>query len=418
MPSEEEIKYMFKTNKDGAGFAVQGWFEYERWNPKTKKKEISRRFEVHYQKGFMNVDDLIEALGPADKLKDKRVVMHCRITTNGLSNAQTTHPFLLSCNYGDLRKTKGEGAVLFHNGVFTGLGGIIDPQASDTQDFVVGVAAKMLNNPTHISKIATKIAQTVAGVCRVLILYPNPKHPDFRIGNWVDHNGCKYSNSNFKGGQDSKYYSGYYPTKYTGYSEDDIDAYYRRKRTATQDVDKWGMNSAEFAWPSMHNHWIKIASPERLAIIKRSAIRVEQKEKKATLYYFAGAPNTPWVIDEQALEMYDKEGYKLKLQKQCEEDEEAQWEENVMQFDDLEELEDYKEMYKAGDQNVAYIEGDYWYFDKKNLVAYTDRGLKMLFKPGEVGHVRRAIINKGYDSYSEEQEEIRNYMMFAEEEEI
>ena len=139
MPTEAQIKSMFKKNPDGAGFA------YEEGDT------------VKYKKGFMNVDDLLEELGPLDKWKDKNIAMHFRIGTAGKNDKKTTHPFPISNNFGELRKLQGEGPVLFHNGVISGLGGIIDPLASDTQDFVAGVASKMLTRPNKPTKVTEAV---------------------------------------------------------------------------------------------------------------------------------------------------------------------------------------------------------------------------------------------------------------------
>ena len=439
MPSEEDIKYMFDKNPNGAGFALQGWFEHEVWNPKTRRNEKRRRFEVHYQKGFMNVDDLLEALGPAERLKDLRVVIHCRITTSGKSDKPTTHPFPLSSNYGDLRKTEGDGAVLFHNGVFTGLGGIVDKKSSDTQDFVIGVANRMLSNPNHISKIGRTIAEQIAGSCRILILYPNPNHPDFRMGTWHEHDGCQYSNTNYKGyysgytgygrststgmakanyssrWDDDDYDEDYYRMMYGQYydEDDDIDAYFRKK-DAGHEFDKYGCNHATYALPEKMCHWIKFNSKARMDIVKQTAHMIQTNEKGVKMYYFRYDDKKPWVFDEERLQAYDHEGYKMfcdALELQAEEEEEdlnQLWEDNVRFFGDEEGLEEFLIDAKATDKNYVYYEGTYWYIDHANLTAYTDKGLGLCYKTGEIGHVRQAIIQDGYDSYSEKQEGIRN----------
>ena len=101
LPSDDEIKYMFEHNPHGAGFAIQG---------DTRGDGV---FRVEYHKGVMNVDDLLEALGPREKLKNLTVAIHCRIKTSGETDKFTTHPFPISNQYADLRKTDGEGAVLF-----------------------------------------------------------------------------------------------------------------------------------------------------------------------------------------------------------------------------------------------------------------------------------------------------------------
>ena len=439
MPTDEDIKHMFEKNPHGAGFAIQGWFEKDARDPKTGKQVKRKRFEVHYQKGFMTVDDLIEALGPKEKLKDYRVVMHCRITTSGNSDKPTTHPFLLSNNYGDLRKTEGEGAVLFHNGVFTGLGGVIDKKSSDTQDFTIGIANRMLNKPGHISAISKKIAETIAGSCRVLILYPDPKHPDFRLGTWHDHNGCKYSNTGYKsnivygssqhngtssttnhycGKYSSEYDDDWYEDYYKGYydfdnpldEDDDIDDYFNKKKDTMHDYDEWGCNHAPYAFPSTDTDWIQCKDEEHIQLLERTAIDRKYKEDGTKRFYFRYDRNTPWILDHKTLQAYNQKGYyKLKEKLEYEEEETAQlWEDNIKFFVEQEALDDFLKEAKKISKNQYYYQSEYWFVDSREYIAYTDEGLKLMFKPGEVGHVRSAILDDGYDSYNEKRKAIES----------
>lgn len=425
MLSDEDIKHMFTHNPDGAGFAIQGWFEHIVYNKKTGQEEVRRRFEVHYQKGFMNVDDLIEALGPKEKLKDYRVVIHCRIKTSGNSDAPTTHPFPLSSCYGDLKKTEGDGAVLFHNGVFQGLGGIIDKRSSDTQDFVVGIANRLLSVPNHISKISQVIAKKVAGECRVLILYPNPKYPDFRLGTWHDNKGVHYSNTGYRHDWPSSstpaasrlhgspqnrwdddewedYYRGYY-----GYGPDDDED--RMKKDYGHDYDEWGCNHADGAWPSTGTDWIKFKTEVRFQTVRNAAKKVVTNEKGNKLYYFAYNEKEPWIFDEENLQAFTNKGYEMVLDKQDAEEEELNelFADNVVWFASTMEFEDFEEEHRKIGDNTYERDGKTWYVDWQEMVAYTDQGLKLMFKPGEVGHVRRALEKDGYNSYQEQVDSLK-----------
>ena len=120
-PTEEQIKQAFRRNPDGAGFAY------------CDKSDGNK---VKWEKGFMTVDSLLERLEPLEQWKDTTLAIHFRIGTAGKNDKATCHPFPISTVFGDLRKTSGEGAVLFHNGVLN-TGGWADPLSSDTQDFVI-----------------------------------------------------------------------------------------------------------------------------------------------------------------------------------------------------------------------------------------------------------------------------------------
>lgn len=438
LPSEEEIKYMFDHNPNGAGFAIQGWFERTVYDQKKKKYIKKNLFEVHYKKGFMNVDDLLEALGPREKLKDKRVVIHCRIKTSGKTDKATTHPFPLSTCYGDLKREEGDGPVLFHNGVFSGLGGIIDKDSSDTQDFVSGVACKYLGVPHHINKMGEFIAEKIAGSCRVLILYPNANHPEFRMGTWYEHKGCQYSNNGYK----TEYtpssrtygssYRGSYSYPYYGYEDldDELDntyiqdlleisniagtekeksqaEYYKKKDTAHH-FDEFGMNDASQAWPNPMEHWIKFRSKERMEAVKHASTKQGRTKDGTQLYSFAYNPHVLWYIDEATMQMYDTAGYKLIIAKHEQEEEELEelWGENMRYFNDYDEIIDFMDEGNEISSNSVLLNGEEWYIDWEELVAYTEKGIKLAFPSGEVGHVKSALKQHGYNKYEHNKMEV------------
>lgn len=152
-PTEEQIRQAFRKNPDGAGFAYC---------------DKSDHNKVKWEKGFMTVDALLNRLEPLEQWTDTTLAIHFRIGTAGKNDAHTCHPFPISTVFGDLRKTSGEGAVLFHNGVLN-TGGFADPLSSDTQDFVIATAPlfKKYNKSTVRDKF---IEEFVAGN-RVLVMY-------------------------------------------------------------------------------------------------------------------------------------------------------------------------------------------------------------------------------------------------------
>ena len=160
-PTEEKIKDMFYANPDGAGYA------YEEGNT------------VKYKKGFMTVNELLEELKPLDKWKNKNLAIHFRIGTAGENDEHTCHPFPITTNYGEMRKTEGEGPVLFHNGILAD-GGMIDKNSSDTQDFVAAFAP-MLEKYSKSKSRDAWLTKTI-GASKLLIMYGNNKYKMF--GNW------------------------------------------------------------------------------------------------------------------------------------------------------------------------------------------------------------------------------------------
>lgn len=174
-PTEEKIRQMFRANPDGAGFA------YEQGN------------KVKYKKGFMNVEDLIKELQPLKQWKNKNMAIHFRIGTAGENDEHTCHPFKISSNYGDLRKTEGEGPVLFHNGILAN-GGIVDENSSDTQDFVVAFAP--LLEKYNKSKVRDQWFEKIIAGNRMLIMYGKNKIKMY--GEWKKDGDLFVSNLTYK----------------------------------------------------------------------------------------------------------------------------------------------------------------------------------------------------------------------------
>lgn len=380
LPSDEEIKYMFQRNPHGAGFALQG---------DIRKDGV---FRVEYHKGFMNVDDLIEALGPREKLKDLTVAIHCRIKTSGETDKFTTHPFPISNQYADLRALDGEGPVLFHNGVFTGLGGLADPKSSDTQDYVIGIASRFMSNAKMPGKVAQGIIGQITGSCRVLILYPKATFPMLRLGDWYEHNGCWYSNMGYK--QETTVSTSRYDYYHNTYSE---------KKNWRTELDEWGCNIADYAWPSDEDDWIRFLDEDRWNRIAEQYTSKEEKEGEIFVTY-ASTGNKKWILDEENHQIYTparREDVKLR---QDEEDyilDATEYgsiysEKGYMWFEDDQVLLTWMENAKKLEEFVYKFQGQIWYVDTVNCEAYTEEGIKNYFKPGEVGHVRKELKTKGF----------------------
>lgn len=187
MPPEDELRYLFRRNPDGAGFAIQGNLAGD------------GVFRVVYKKGFMTADSLMQALGSFSRLKDFTVVVHCRKKGFGKINTANCHPFPLCREYHTMKHKEGEGAVLFHNGNFRWLGGgLLNPDASDTENYVRGVAIYYLVNPQQIGLVEKKVLQKLTGTSRVLVLYPDTQFPILKLGKWHKYKGCFYSTMRYK----------------------------------------------------------------------------------------------------------------------------------------------------------------------------------------------------------------------------
>lgn len=154
-PTEEQIRKAYVKNPDGAGFAY-----------------CDKHGKVQFEKGFMTVGALLERLRPLSQWTDTNLAIHFRIGTAGKNDAKTCHPFRISNKFKDLQQLKGEGPVLFHNGVLD-KGGLADPLSSDTQDFVIAYAPLLYKYNKSRTRDAF-IENAVTG-SRVLVMYDNNK---------------------------------------------------------------------------------------------------------------------------------------------------------------------------------------------------------------------------------------------------
>ena len=193
-PTEEQIEDMFRANPDGAGFA------YEEGN------------KVVYKKGFMNLNALLLELAPLEQWKNKNLAIHFRIGTAGNNDEHTCHPFPITTSYGEMRKTEGEGPVLFHNGILAN-GGWINEHSSDTQDFV-SAFAPMLKKYSK-SKARDQWIEKIIGTSKLLLMYGKNKVKMY--GDWKKDGELYVSNLNYKVQSYSTYSC--YGNYYGGYSD-------------------------------------------------------------------------------------------------------------------------------------------------------------------------------------------------------
>ena len=199
-PTDEQIKKMWEHNPDGAGYAYVG-----------------RGGKVVYRKGFMKLEDLLKDLGDTERFRNTNFAIHFRIGTSGKKDEKTCHPFPLSTNFGDLRKTSGNvDSVLFHNGILSG-GGLANPLSSDTQDFVIAMTPLLAKY--NKSKARDYFIGELVSGNRLLILYKNNAFKMF--GDWKKDGDLWVSNLNYK--DEYKWYgSGYYDWhNYMYYGDDD-----------------------------------------------------------------------------------------------------------------------------------------------------------------------------------------------------
>lgn len=195
IPTAEQLRSMWNHNPDGAGYAFVG-----------------EKGKVVFRKGFMTFESLLNELRNPEKFKNTNFAIHFRIGTSGKNDGATCHPFPISTNFGELRKTNGVvDSVLFHNGII-GDGGLINPHSSDTQDFVAAMAPLLYK--FNKSKSRDYFINEIIEGNRILLMYKNNAFKMF--GDWKKDGDIWVSNLNYKsnyswygGGYGSYYYQDY-----------------------------------------------------------------------------------------------------------------------------------------------------------------------------------------------------------------
>ena len=259
IPSEQQIRQMWQHNPDGAGYAY-----------------VNKKGKVVYRKGFMTLAELMADLEVPERFKNTNFALHFRIGTSGKNDKATCHPFPVSNNFGDLRKTEGDAdSVLFHNGILS-KGGIVSPLASDTQDFVVAMSP--LFKKYNKSKARDFFIEELIEGSKLLVLYKNNAFKMF--GKWEKDGDIWVSNLNYK------YSYSWYGSGYYGYTDwDDYYGYgyeYDREqwskawnnKTKSQEITNESpliTKEAHDLWQSIIEHEYKFVTDAEIDILKQSA---------------------------------------------------------------------------------------------------------------------------------------------------
>jgi len=218
LPNKSILETCFIKNNDGAGLM------YVKNN------------QVIIDKGYMTFDSLYKRIEELKKefnsdLTDKSLVIHFRIGTHGENDKYTTHPFPITNNRDELRKTKTTCSVgMAHNGIISEYN--YDKVLSDTQSFIKDCVSvyKSYNKQFYKDKRIMSILEKSINGSRLCFL--DNKENIYYIGNFIEDEGIKYSNSTYKQVQYNNYYSGYYNGNSGKYYDDSdyfYDEYYKRK---------------------------------------------------------------------------------------------------------------------------------------------------------------------------------------------
>ena len=203
LPSKEILEQCFFSNPDGAGLM------------------FVNKGKVNIVKGFMNFDSFYEYLMKLDKihnLKNKALVMHFRISTGGNVDEGNCHPYPITSSKRLLRSTMVKTDVgMAHNGIISTYS-YKKGELNDTQLFIQHCVSAVhdLDKEFYKNKKVMAMLEDIAGS---KLCFLDSQENIYYVGNFVEEDGVKYSNTTYKA-----YYT--YGKYYYDYDDGYYDDYY------------------------------------------------------------------------------------------------------------------------------------------------------------------------------------------------
>ena len=178
-PNVTTIRRMFQNNPDGAGYMV------------------ARDGKVIISKGFMNVDEYIEAIRAEHFTAKDPVVYHFRISTQAGVNPQMTHPFPLSNRIEHMKELDVECSCgVAHNGVIRLTTDPRNREYSDTALFIANYLSLIIREPGDLKdERVLKLIHRLAG-SKLAIMDADGYIAT--VGEYINQKGLLFSNASFE----------------------------------------------------------------------------------------------------------------------------------------------------------------------------------------------------------------------------
>ena len=178
-PNVTTIRRMFQNNPDGAGYMV------------------ARDGKVIISKGFMNVDEYIEAIRAEHFTAKDPVVYHFRISTQAGVNPQMTHPFPLSNRIEHMKVLDVECPCgVAHNGVIRLTTDPRNREYSDTALFIANYLSLIIREPGDLKdERVLKLIHRLAG-SKLAIM--DGSGYIATVGGFINEKGLLFSNDSYQ----------------------------------------------------------------------------------------------------------------------------------------------------------------------------------------------------------------------------
>lgn len=181
LPTKKVLKCCWERNPDGAGFMFN---DYDK---------------VVIMKGFMTFEEFYLRLQTANEfyhLKEKGLVIHFRIATSGLKDKGNCHPYPISNDNLDLRKSFITTELgIAHNGIIRSYNGK-DKILNDTQLFIKNDLFELnsLDKKFYKNVIFQSMIERLIDGSRLVFL--NKKGEIIKLGKWFHNGNYYFSNLN------------------------------------------------------------------------------------------------------------------------------------------------------------------------------------------------------------------------------
>ena len=178
-PNVTTIRRMFRNNPDGAGYMV------------------ARDGKVTISKGFMDVDEYIEAIRAEHFTAKDPVVYHFRISTQAGVNPEMTHPFPLSNRIEHMKVLDVECSCgVAHNGIIRLTTDRNNREYSDTALFIANYLSLIIREPGDLKdeRILTLIHRLAGSKLAIM----DGEGYIATIGEYINQKGLLFSNTSFE----------------------------------------------------------------------------------------------------------------------------------------------------------------------------------------------------------------------------
>ena len=178
-PNVTTIRRMFRNNPDGAGYMV------------------ARDGKVTISKGFMNVDEYIEAIRAEHFTAKDPVVYHFRISTQAGVNPEMTHPFPLSNRIEHMKVLDVECSCgVAHNGIIRLTTDRNNREYSDTALFIANYLSLIIREPGDLKdeRVLTLIHRLAGSKLAIM----DGEGYIATVGEYINQKGLLFSNTSFE----------------------------------------------------------------------------------------------------------------------------------------------------------------------------------------------------------------------------